>query len=104
MKFSVIIPTYNRAGELRETLRSLATVSTAESWEVIVIDNNSRDDTPDVVAEAARDFPAEVRYLFEQEQGKPAALNTGIAASRGEIIAFTDDDHRFEPDWLDAAV
>lgn len=104
MKFSVIIPTYNRASELRETLRSLATVSTAESWEVIVIDNNSRDATPDVVAEAARSFPAEVRYLFEKEQGKPAALNTGIAAARGEIIAFTDDDHRFEPDWLDAAL
>jgi glucosyl-dolichyl phosphate glucuronosyltransferase len=103
MKFSVIIPTYNRADELRKTLQSLSQLQLSEPWEVIVIDNNSSDATPTVVAEISKSFPVEVRYLFEGEQGKPAALNAGMAISRGEVLAFTDDDHRFEPDWLTQA-
>ncbi|HSE97222.1 MAG TPA: glycosyltransferase [Blastocatellia bacterium] len=103
MKFSILIPTYNRAEELSRTLRSLSSQRTSHTWEVIVVDNNSRDHTREAVAEIARSFPVEVRYLFEPEQGKPAALNTGIAESEAEVIAFTDDDHRFEPDWLEAA-
>lgn len=103
MKFTVIIATYNRAAELRRTLASLATVSTDHDWEVVVVDNNSTDNTREVVEELSRSFPVELRYLFEAEQGKPAALNTGIRNSSGEVLAFTDDDHRFEPDWLTAA-
>ena len=104
MKFSVLIPTYNRAGDLGETLRSIAGLSPRQPWEVIVVDNNSRDHTKDVVTEAASWFPVELRYLFEKEQGRCAAMNTGIRASRGEIIVTTDDDVRVEPDWLDAAL
>ena len=103
MKFSVIISTYNRADKLGETLRSLSGLSTTEEWELIVVDNNSNDATCAVVKEAAKEFPVEVRYLFEAEQGKFAALNKGILASRGEIIATTDDDALVEADWLDRA-
>ncbi|HKG23369.1 MAG TPA: glycosyltransferase [Blastocatellia bacterium] len=103
MKFSVIIPTYNRSGELEETLQSLSKVSTIDASEVIVIDNNSHDDTAEVVGRLSETFPGELRYVFEGEQGKPAALNTGIAAATGDVFAFTDDDHRFEPDWLEAS-
>jgi glycosyltransferase involved in cell wall biosynthesis len=100
MKFSVLIPTYNRSGELRKTLQSLSEQEGNVDWEVIVVDNNSSDDTREVVTEMAREFPVEMRYLFEGEQGKPAALNSGMAIAHGDVIAFTDDDHRFEPDWL----
>jgi glycosyltransferase involved in cell wall biosynthesis len=103
MKFSVLIATHNRAGQLRDTLRSLAGVSTAASWEAIVVDNNSRDDTRDVVRAAAETFPVALRYLFEPEQGKAAALNAGMRISEGEVLVFTDDDVRFETDWLDRA-
>lgn len=103
MKFSVIIATYNRAESLRETLASQAQLRTKEEWELIVVDNNSTDHTRAVVEEAAKDFPVELRYLFEAEQGKFAALNQAILASRGEIIATTDDDAFAEPDWLDLA-
>ena len=103
MKFSVIIPTYNRSGELRKTLESLSGLSCNVDWEVIVVDNNSNDNTAEVVSELSKGFPVELRYLFEPEQGKPAALNSGIAVAQGEAIAFTDDDHRFEPDWLEQA-
>jgi glycosyltransferase involved in cell wall biosynthesis len=103
MKFSVIIPTYNRSAELRKTLQSLSELSGNLEWEVIVVDNNSNDDTPKVVAELSAIFPVELRYLFEGAQGKPAALNSGIAIAHGDVIAFTDDDHRFQPDWLEQA-
>ncbi len=104
MKISVVIATHNRCVHLRDTLRSLATVSTAASWEVIVADNNSQDDTRDVVTAAARTFPVDLRYTFEAEQGKAAALNAAMRQSRGEVFVFTDDDVRFEVDWLDQAL
>ena len=103
MKFSVIIPTYNRADDLRDTLGSLARLSPRGTWEVIVVDNNSHDDTRSVVLEAATRFPVGLQYLFEKEQGRCAALNRGILAARGEIIVTTDDDVRVEADWLDQA-
>ena len=103
MRYSVVLPTYNRAGELRKTLRSLAGIQTLEPWEVIVIDNNSTDDTRQTVVDSQPGFPVELRYIFEREQGRSAAMNSGIRAAAGEIIATTDDDVHVEPDWLDAA-
>jgi glycosyltransferase involved in cell wall biosynthesis len=103
MRFSVVIPTYNRAGELQQTLASLAKIKHAGTWEVIAVDNNSKDSTRQVVADAAATFPVELRYLLEPQVGRSAALNTGIKAAAGEIIASTDDDVRFEPDWLQQA-
>jgi glycosyltransferase involved in cell wall biosynthesis len=103
MQFSVVIPTYNRAGELQQTLASLAKISHGGTWEVIVVDNNSTDTTRQVVADAVANFPVELRYLLEPQVGRSAALNAGIKAATGEIIANTDDDVRFEPDWLQQA-
>ena len=103
MKFSIIIATYNRAEDLKHTLANLAELSPAGTWEVIVVDNNSRDHTRQVVEEMAARFPVDLRYIFEGEQGRSAALNAGIQASRGEIILTTDDDVRVSPDWLDRA-
>ena len=103
MQFSVVIATHNRAGELRDTLASLATLSTSATWEVIVIDNNSTDGTRAVVDDARRNFPVPLRYAFEPVPGRSAALNTGIAHSSGEIIVTTDDDVRVPADWLDQA-
>src|SRR5438093_7571351 len=103
MEFSIIIPTYNRADELRETIRSIAKLNVAGDWELLVVDNNSPDHTRAVVEEASASFPAPLRYLFEPEQGRYAAINTGIRAASGHIIASTDDDARVEPDWLTRA-
>jgi len=100
MRFSVVIPTFNRAAELRRTLASLAKINSPGTWEVIVVDNNSSDTTRKVVTDATPDFPVELRYLFESRAGRSAALNTGIKAAQGRIVATTDDDVRFEPDWL----
>jgi glycosyltransferase involved in cell wall biosynthesis len=100
MRYTVLITTYNRAAHLRDTIRDLAQQTTRDAWELMVVDNNSSDDTRTVVEEEARGFPVDLRYLFEGVQGKPAALNTGIKASRGELIVFIDDDMRADPEWL----
>ena len=103
MDFSIIIPTYNRADELRETIRSIAKLNVDGDWELLVVDNNSPDHTRAVVEGEQASFPATLHYIFEPEQGRYAALNTGIRAAKGNIVATTDDDARVEPDWLTRA-
>lgn len=100
MKFSVVIATYNRADELVKTLASLKELQVAEPWEVVIVDNNSSDNTREVVLKAMTDFPVPLRYFHEPQQGRSAALNTGIRESKGEIIATTDDDVLLDPHWL----
>jgi glycosyltransferase involved in cell wall biosynthesis len=103
MKYSVVIATYNRAADLGETLTSLAGLRPDGPWEVIVVDNNSSDDTRQVVDAAVSRFPVPLRYIFEREQGRSPALNAGIRFAQGDIIVTTDDDVRVEADWLDRA-
>jgi glycosyltransferase involved in cell wall biosynthesis len=103
MKFSIVIATHNRARDLGLTLDSLARLRPSGDWEVLVVDNNSTDGTRDLINARATTFPATLRYLFEPAQGRSPALNAGILATRGRIIATTDDDVRVPPDWLDQA-
>lgn len=102
---TVLIATYNRAAMLDATLQSLRAVRLAPGrrWEAIVVDNNSTDATRAVVERQARDFPVALRYVFEARQGRSSALNTGIAAATGTVIAMTDDDVIVDPGWLEAA-
>jgi glycosyltransferase involved in cell wall biosynthesis len=69
-------------------------------WEVLVVDNNSKDRTRAVMSEFCLCHPGRVRYLFEVQQGLSKARNAGIHEARGEIIVFTDDDVTVEPTWL----
>src|SRR3954471_12799718 len=103
MRYSIVIATYNRAGDLAETLRSLAGLRPSGAWEVIVVDNHSTDHTRAIVDSAAAAFPVPLRYVFEPEQGRSPALNAGIRRAQGEIVVTTDDDVRVEADWLDRA-
>jgi len=104
MNVSIIICTANRAEVLRETISSLARVRRPDTVELLVVDNRSSDHTRQVVEEAARQHPYTVRYLYEAEEGKYAALNAGIKVTTGRIIAATDDDARFDEEWLERAV
>ena len=102
-RLSVIICTWNRAALLTETLASLRVARGPASArvEVVVVDNNSADNTPDVVRGAQLNWPhGELVYVFEGRQGKQFALNTGIRRCTGDAIAFTDDDVYFDPAWL----
>jgi glycosyltransferase involved in cell wall biosynthesis len=100
LKVTVAIPTYNRADFLRQTLVGLvAQQFPRDHFEILVIDNNSTDHTPTVVAEFASSHPAP-RYLLETQQGLDYARNRAITEARGEIIIFGDDDILVQPDWL----
>jgi glycosyltransferase involved in cell wall biosynthesis len=103
MRYSVVISTYNRSASLAHTLAALARTCTPQSWEVLVVDNNSTDDTAAVVRRIARDYPVELRYIHEPTPGKYAAMNTALSAARGEIVAATDDDAVVDPEWLERA-
>ena len=102
MHVSVILATYNRASSLQKTLETFSALSCPAEllWELLVIDNNSSDGTREVVQQFAKTAKLRVRYIFEKRQGRSAALNAGIAAAKGEIIAFTDDDVLLHSDWL----
>jgi glycosyltransferase involved in cell wall biosynthesis len=102
MKITVILCTYNRCQLLPMALERVAasTLPPAVEWEVLVIDNNSRDQTREVVEDFCRRYPGRFRYVFEGQPGKSYALNTGIREARGEILAFVDDDVTVDPQWL----
>jgi glycosyltransferase involved in cell wall biosynthesis len=102
MDVSVVLPTYNRAASLQTTLETFSglAVPSGITWELLVVDNNSTDGTRAVIEHAARSARFCVRYIFEKRQGRSAALNCGIAAAQGEIVAFTDDDVFLHPEWL----
>ena len=101
MRLDVVVPTFNRAEGLKETLDSLlaAEVPAGMQVSITVVDNNSRDNTKEVVEEYARRFPGRVNYVFEKQQGRSAALNAGIAATCNELIGMIDDDEEIEPHW-----
>jgi len=105
MDCSIIVCTYNRAESLKDTLAALARLETPPSrtWEVVVVDNNSRDHTKQVVEAAQQHWPR-LRYVFESAQGLSHARNRGIAEAVGEVILFTDDDVLPEPDWLETTL
>jgi len=97
---SIVIPVYNGARTIRLCLDAIQQLDyPRERYEVIVVDNNSTDGTPEIVSQ----YP--VRLLHERElQGPHAATNTGVRQARGEIIAFTDSDCVPETGWLRALV
>jgi glucosyl-dolichyl phosphate glucuronosyltransferase len=102
MHITVILCTYNRCQSLSKALSSVAasTLPPSVKWEVLVVDNNSCDQTREVVEDFCRRYPARFRYLFEPQTGKSHALQTGIREARGDVVAFTDDDVTVEPTWL----
>lgn len=99
-RVTLAIPTYNRAELLRQTLAGIARQQfPSDQFEVLVVDNNSRDHTRQVVESFAPARPAP-RYLLEPRQGLDHARNRALAEARGDIIVFGDDDILVEPDWL----
>ena len=102
MEVTVIVCTYNRGQSLAEALDSVAksTLPEAVAWEVLVVDNNSTDQTRDVVEKVCSRVPGRFRYLFESRPGKSHALNAAIREARGDVLAFMDDDATVGEEWL----
>ncbi|HTO74942.1 MAG TPA: glycosyltransferase [Thermoanaerobaculia bacterium] len=102
MQVSVVVATYNRARLLGATLEALAAqrVPAGFDWEIVVVDNASRDGTAELIRWFAKGSPVPVRAAFEPRQGVSHARNRGIAEARGAILAFTDDDVLPAADWV----
>lgn len=100
MDVSVVLGTYNRAASLQATLESFCqlAIPTDLTWELLLVDNNSTDSTRLVVEKYTSKLA--LRYIFEGRQGRSAALNAGITAATGEVVAFTDDDVLLDKFWL----
>lgn len=99
---TVLIATYNRADLLARTLDTIALSQIDRRWDLVVVDNNSSDHTRQVVERRVPSYPVPLRYIFEARQGKSIALNTALAQITAPVIAFTDDDVRVPPGWLNA--
>lgn len=97
---SVIIPTYNRAALLRDAVKSVLDQETQTPFELIIVDNNSRDDTRAVVQALIEQHPGRITYILETQQGNAHARNRGVKSARAAVIAFLDDDVIVEKNWL----
>jgi len=102
MLLSIVICTHNRADQLRACLASLRSIDD-DRCEVIVIDNNSSDETRRVCQTFA-DESRGIRYVFEPRLGLSIARNAGLQAAAGEYVAFIDDDAVASPDYVDHAI
>jgi GT2 family glycosyltransferase len=96
---SVIICTRDRAFLLDRCLQRF-NETPSDGLELIVVDNNSSDDTKTIVQKFSASASFDVRYLFEHRTGLSHARNRGIAEASGSIIAFTDDDCLVEHQWV----
>ena len=96
IEISVVVPFYNAENHIEDCARALLTQSyPAALYEIIMVDNNSTDNSADLVRKHPR-----IKLLSEIKQGSYAARNRGVVESRGRIIAFTDADCVASKDWL----
>lgn len=103
MRFSFITCTYNRDKYIGQTLQSVCNQTYADNnHEIIVIDNNSSDNTPSICEEFRAKYPNKnFRYFKEMNQGLSFALNRGIKEAQGEYLIFVDDDETIIPEHLE---
>ena len=108
IEVSIVIPTYNRAASLKETVESLfAQTYPANKYEIIVCDDeNSSDNTEEIVKELMNKTQHNLKYIKVKSEikGPATARNAGINNSLGEIIGFTDDDCIVSKNWIETAV
>ena len=106
MDFTVIICTYNRSSNLPKCIEYLERQQGTDGfqWEVLIVDNNSSDDTSQVVEKLAADSSVDLRYVFEEKQGLNHARNRGIEESDSRYFCYVDDDILVATNWLAAPV
>lgn len=104
LRMSVVIATFNRAELLSNCLRSLQEqILFPEAFEIIVVDNNSTDDTQKMAGSFSKHFP-NYAVLGEERQGLSHARNRGWRVAKSEYVAFIDDDAKVPPDWLEKVI
>jgi teichuronic acid biosynthesis glycosyltransferase TuaG len=97
---SIITPTFNAQRFLQQTIESVQ-AQTHKNWEMIVVDDRSRDDTWELASSLAQSDPRIKPIRHQQNQGAAAARNTGLAAAQGALVAFLDGDDLWLPHKLE---
>jgi glycosyltransferase involved in cell wall biosynthesis len=100
MHVTVAVCTWNRAPQLDRTLQSMHHLVLPQGTilEILVINNNCTDNTPEIIDKHARSLP--VRGIFEPQLGVSSARNASLTHARGDLIAWTDDDVLVHPSWM----
>jgi glycosyltransferase involved in cell wall biosynthesis len=99
---SIVLPVYNGADYLAEAIESVLN-QTYSSFELIIVDDGSTDDTPQLIAEfAAQD--TRIRVISQENQRLPRALSNGFQAARGEFLTWTSADNRLKPEFVERLV
>ncbi len=104
---SVIIATYNRMCLLSDLLKDLIHQEDAvlgKDFEIIIVDNNSTDNTKTIVDRYIEEYGKAIKYMFQSKQGKPYALNIAIPEAKGDWILFLDDDVRIDKRFIRVAL
>lgn len=98
---SIIVPVYNAGAYIRETI-SMVKAQTYENWELLLVDDGSKDDSLEKIRESMESGDARIRLIEKQKnEGAARARNTGIEASKGRYVAFLDADDLWMPDKLE---
>jgi glycosyltransferase involved in cell wall biosynthesis len=101
---SVVIPTNNRSRNLHLLLESLNSQQQVPfKWEILVIDNGSKDNTKEVINEFSQKILIPIRYIYEDKPGLHFARHRGATEATGEIVAYLDDDTVLASDWISGA-
>ena len=105
MDLDLIIPTYNRAHLLKDCLNSVVSAIRPKGLNVrvVIVDNNSGDNTREVVHSFVGRGELAIRYIFVGRPGKSAALNDALAQTDGELVGFVDDDEKLDSAWFQVA-
>ena len=98
-KVSVLIPVYNAQNFIQRTINS-ALNQTFSDLEVIVIDDGSRDKTPDIIR-AMKERDSRINYFYQENQGLSNTRNRLAALAKGEFIAFLDHDDEWFPEKIE---
>jgi glycosyltransferase involved in cell wall biosynthesis len=93
---SIVLPTYNGARFLAESIQSCI-AQTFKQWELIIVDDCSTDETPDIIADYVSRDPRIRAIRHTSNRKLPGALNTGFAAARGGYYTWTSDDNAYDP-------
>lgn len=101
-KFSFVMPVYNVENYLAETIESVLaqTMDFEENVEIILINDGSPDNSEEVCLRYQQQFPENIKYIKQKNQGVSAARNRGIEEARGKYITFLDSDDKLSPDTL----
>lgn len=101
-KFSIIIPIYNTARFLKETVDRVInqSIDFKENIELIFVDDGSTDNSKEICLEYCDEYPSNIKYLYQNHVGQSKARNLGLKEATGDIITFLDSDDKFKLNCL----